>query len=46
LRHSEGGTGLGLAVCYSIVKDHDGWIVIDDAPGGGSVFAVYLPASE
>jgi signal transduction histidine kinase len=46
LRRSEGGTGLGLAVCYSIVKDHDGWIAIDDAPGGGSVFSVYLPASE
>lgn len=46
LRRSEGGTGLGLAVCFSIVKDHDGWIAIDDAPGGGSVFSVYLPAAE
>jgi signal transduction histidine kinase len=46
LRRSEGGTGLGLAVCYSIVKDHDGWIAIDDAPGGGAVFAVYLPAGS
>jgi signal transduction histidine kinase len=46
LRRSEGGTGLGLAVCYSIVKDHDGWIAIDDAPGGGAVFAVYLPAAS
>jgi signal transduction histidine kinase len=46
LRRSEGGTGLGLAVCYSIIKDHDGWIAIEDAPGGGSVFAVYLPVGE
>lgn len=46
LRRDEGGTGLGLAVCFSIVKDHDGWIAIDDAPGGGSVFSVYLPAAE
>lgn len=46
LRRNEGGTGLGLAVCFSIVKDHDGWIAIDDAPGSGSVFSVFLPAAE
>lgn len=45
-RPGDGGTGLGLAVCYSIVKDHDGWIDIGDAPEGGAVFSVYLPASE
>lgn len=45
-KHGEGGTGLGLAVCYSIVKDHDGWIRIDDAPQGGTVFVVYLPTGE
>ncbi|ACY15805.1 sensor histidine kinase [Haliangium ochraceum] len=45
-RRSEGGTGLGLAVCYSIVKDHDGWIDIDDAAGGGTVFSVYLPTED
>jgi signal transduction histidine kinase len=39
----EGGTGLGLAVCHGIVKDHDGWMEIADAPGGGALFEVYLP---
>ncbi|HEX8953100.1 MAG TPA: ATP-binding protein, partial [Polyangia bacterium] len=42
----EGGTGLGLAVSVGIVKDHDGWMEIDNRPGGGTVFRVFLPASE
>ena len=31
-------TGLGLAVCHGIVKEHDGFIEISDNPGGGTVF--------
>jgi signal transduction histidine kinase len=38
-----GGTGLGLAVANGIVKEHDGWMEIDDNPGGGTVFRVFLP---
>lgn len=43
-KEGSGGTGLGLAVCSGIVKEHDGWIEVDDNPSGGTVFRVYVPA--
>jgi signal transduction histidine kinase len=42
----QGGTGLGLAVSGGIVKDHDGWVEIDNRPGGGTIFRVFLPAAD
>ncbi|HVO66856.1 MAG TPA: PAS domain S-box protein [Syntrophales bacterium] len=39
------GMGLGLAICYSIIKKHDGFIAVESEPGVGSTFFVYLPAS-
>jgi len=40
----ENGSGLGLAVCFSIVRKHGGFITVDSAPGQGASFNVYLPA--
>ncbi len=39
----EGGTGLGLAVSYGIITDHDGFIDVDSAPNEGACFTVWLP---
>jgi two-component system cell cycle sensor histidine kinase/response regulator CckA len=36
------GTGLGLSTVYGIVKQHDGWVEVESAPGLGSKFHVYL----
>lgn len=38
-----GGTGLGLAVVYSVVSDHGGDIAVDSAPGRGTVLTISLP---
>lgn len=37
------GTGLGLTVVMGIVKEHDGWIEVDDVVPLGTIFRIYLP---
>jgi len=40
------GTGLGLAICREIIERCHGRITAENAPGGGSVFTVYLPVTN
>ena len=40
------GTGLGLAVVWGTVVDHQGYIDVQSAPGRGSAFTVYFPATR
>ncbi|MGA3208220.1 MAG: PAS domain S-box protein [Syntrophales bacterium] len=39
------GMGMGLSICYSIIKKHNGFITVESEVGVGSAFVVYLPAS-
>jgi|GEM_PF-946048 len=41
----EGGSGLGLATTYSILKRHGGYIGVASRVGVGTTFYVYIPAS-
>jgi len=37
------GTGLGLAMVYGIMQNHDGWVSVDSQPGTGALFSLYFP---
>ncbi len=37
------GVGLGLSVCYGIVRDHGGEIQVESKEGKGSIFTISLP---
>jgi PAS domain S-box-containing protein len=40
------GHGLGLSICYSIIRRHSGHITVSSEVGVGTAFEFYLPASE
>ena len=40
------GTGLGLATCYRIIKEHGGTIRVESTQGKGSIFRVSLVVAD
>jgi len=40
------GTGLGLAVVYGLVRQHEGLVDIETAPEQGTMFHLYFPRQE
>lgn len=40
------GTGLGLACCMKMVREHGGSITVESEPGEGAAFTVFLPAGD
>lgn len=45
-KQAGGGSGLGLAVSYSLAQAHGGAITFTPAPGGGTTFSVWLPSLQ
>jgi two-component system, cell cycle sensor histidine kinase and response regulator CckA len=39
-------SGLGLAVVWGVVKQHEGRVEVTNQPGRGMTFRVYLPAED
>ena len=40
------GTGLGLAMLYGIVKQHQGWVEVSSQLGEGTAFKIFLPTNS
>ena len=40
------GSGLGLAIVRQVTEQHDGTASVTNAPGGGAVFTLMLPATS
>jgi signal transduction histidine kinase/ActR/RegA family two-component response regulator len=45
-KHKSGGTGLGLAMVYGMVKRHDGSVEIESTPNRGTCVRLIFPIQE
>lgn len=41
-----GGTGLGLACSYKIVREHGGTVTVESEVGKGTTFTIFLPSAD
>ncbi|HVS01201.1 MAG TPA: ATP-binding protein [Thermoanaerobaculia bacterium] len=41
----DGGTGIGMAIVYRIIEEHHGRLLVESAPGEGTVITVELPVT-
>lgn len=42
-KSGKNGTGLGMAICYGIIQQHNGFIEIESSPGNGAIIQVVFP---
>lgn len=42
-KDTEKGTGLGLFMVQRVMREHNGWVELESAPGAGATFRLYLP---
>jgi len=40
------GTGLGMAVVWGTIQDHQGYVYVKSAPGQGTCFELYFPVTR
>jgi signal transduction histidine kinase len=45
-KHREGGTGLGLSLAHSVIRQCGGAIEVSSAPGSGTTFRILLPVAK
>lgn len=39
------GVGLGLSICYGIIRSHNGFIKVTSEEGKGTLFQIYIPVN-